>query len=180
MTQISVTFKQLYISKSPALIKFALRFVDRYAAEDIVQDAFLKLWDEKYEDLSEEDSRRLLYTFVRNLCFDHIRHLKIVENYKDKRMLDLTLKELEQYSDIEKQVVKKDLYKYVLNKVELLPERRKEVFKLTYLEEKKTTEIAEILGLSIRTVENNLYKALMFLREQLPSSLYILIIYFFI
>lgn len=178
MIQCSDNFRSLYVSKAPDLIRFAFRFVDRYSAEDIVQDAFLKLLDDKYQNLEDEDLIKLLYTFVRNLCIDHIRHEETIENYRDKRILDLTIKEIQQLNSFEKEFIKNDLYQFILSKIELLPQKRKEVFELSYLEGKRSSEIADMLGLSIRTVENNLYRALVFLREQLPSNLYALVLYF--
>jgi len=178
MNNNSEKFKKLYISRASDLIRFASRFVDRYAAEDIVQDAFLKLWDDRFQHLTEDELVKLLYTSIRNLCIDHLRHLSTVEDYKDKKSAELSLKEIHYYSNFEKDIIKNDLYEHILSKIELLPEKRKKIFELAYLEGKKSAEIAEMLDISTRTVENSIYRALVFLRENVSKNIYLLIIYF--
>lgn len=58
-----------------------------------------------------------------------------------------------------------------------LPDKCKEVFKLSYLHDMKNKEIADTLGISLRTVEAHMYKALKFLRERLSHLLLSLIIF---
>ena len=68
MPDVIEKYKRLYLENAKSLIRFACRFVDRYSAEDIVQDAFIKLYEKKFWDFPDVDLLKLLYTIVRNLC----------------------------------------------------------------------------------------------------------------
>ena len=61
--------------------------------------------------------------------------------------------------------MRKDLLELLMKKVAELPERSQEIFRLSYLKGMKAAEIAEQLGLSVRTVENQLYRSLLYLRK---------------
>lgn len=170
MPDIMEKYKRLYMENARPMIRFACRFVDRYSAEDIVQDAFIKIYDKKFWELPEVDLLKLLYTTVRNLCINQLQHQSYVADYKARKTAELLLKEANGYN-IEKEIIDKDLYRNVQKVIELLPPKRLEIFKLYYIKELDSRDIADRLGLSHRTVENNLYRALVFLREHIPADL---------
>ena len=70
--------------------------------------------------------------------------------------------------------VRKDLLDLLMKKVAELPERSQQIFRMSYLEGLKAAEIAERLDLSVRTVENQLYRSLLYLRKNC-SNLFLLI-----
>ena len=72
--------------------------------------------------------------------------------------------------------MRKDLLDLLMKKVAELPERSQEVFRMSYLEGLKAAEIAERLNLSVRTVENLLYRSLLYLRKNC-SNLFLLFFY---
>ncbi|MCD7936074.1 MAG: RNA polymerase sigma-70 factor [Tannerellaceae bacterium] len=145
-----------------------------FYAEDIVQDVFLKLWDRQIFHLPENEIKRILYVSVRNACIDYLRRITLEQEIIDKRELELKIDELNFFESSEDMFMQKDLFALLMKKVEELPERSREIFKMSYLEGMKAAEIAGQLNLSVRTVENHLYRSLLFIRKKsTPLFLYL-------
>lgn len=159
-------YRKLYLEYAPMLLRFAGKYVSSFFAEDIVQDIFLKLWDRQVFLLPENELKRILYIAVKNGCIDHLRKLRIEQEYIDNRALQLKLEELDFFESSDELFMRKDLLNLLFKKIDELPERSREIFHMSYLEGLKAAEIAEQLDLSVRTVENQLYRALIFLRKQ--------------
>lgn len=158
-------YQRLYLEYAPMLLRFARKFVSDFFAEDIVHDVFLKLWDKQVFLLPEDDIRRILYVAVRNACLDHLRRLNMEQEIIDHRAVQLKLDELDFFESSDELFMRKDLLNILMAKVKELPERSQEVFRLSYLEGLKAAEIADRLGISVRTVENLLYRSLVSLRK---------------
>lgn len=168
-------FQTIYIKYSRDLFYFACKFVSNSFAEDIVHTVFLRLWDKQAFCLSEEDLRRYLYISVRNLCIDHLRRSSVEQDALEKKRVQLKLDELDYYEDVDKSLILKDQMEQLLKKIEDLPPKTCEIFKMAYLKDMKNAEIAEQLGISVRTVENQLYRALLVLRKNCSHLLSVLI-----
>lgn len=158
-------FQNTYLKYAPSLLGFARKFVLNYQAEDIVHDVFLRFWDKKLLFLSDQELKPLLFTAVRNACIDHLRRLVLSKKVEDKRIISLKLEELDYYKAPDELYIHKNLLEVVMKKANDLPERNREIFYLSYFTGLKANEIAEKMNISIRTVENQLYKALIFLRK---------------
>lgn len=156
------------------LIRFAEKFVPSFFAEDIVHDVFLKLWDKQVFRLPENDLKRILYVSVRNACLDYLRRMNIEQEIIDHRALQLKLDELDFFEASDELFMREDLLELLMKKIAELPERSQEIFRMSYLEGLKAAEIAERLNLSVRTVENLLYRSLLHLRKSC-SNLFLLI-----
>ena len=166
------------------LMRFAEKFVSGFFAEDIVHDVFLKLWDKQVFRLPENDLKRVLYVSVRNACLDCLRRMNMEQEIIDHRALQLKLEELDFFEASDELFMRKDLLDLLMKKVAdrhglacLLhekPERSQQIFRMSYLEGLKAAEIAERLDLSVRTVENQLYRSLLYLRKNC-SNLFLLI-----
>ena len=77
-------FERLYIDYQPRLIAYALRFVgDSVEAQDLVQDCFVRLWDD-YAELEEDEAPMLLFTMMRHRCLNFLKHKRIVREYADR------------------------------------------------------------------------------------------------
>ncbi|MDR0699001.1 MAG: RNA polymerase sigma-70 factor [Tannerella sp.] len=164
-TYINCRYREVYLEYAPLLLRFAEKFVSQFYAEDIVHDVFLKLWDKQIFLLPENELKRVLYVAVKNACIDLLRRFALEQEYIDERRIQLQLDELDFFEASDELFMRKDLLHLLLQKIEELPERSREIFKMSYLEGMKTTEIAEQLNISTRTVENHLYRALIFLRK---------------
>ena len=158
-------YQHIYMEYAPMLIRFAEKFVSGFFAEDIVHDVFLKLWDKQVFRLPENDLKRILYVSVRNACLDYLRRMNIEQEVIDHRALQLKSDEL---------FMREDLLELLMKKIAELPERSQEIFRMSYIEGLKAAEIAERLNLSVRTVENLLYRSLLHLRKSC-SNLFLLI-----
>lgn len=155
------------------LCNYALTFVqDRDEAEEIVQSTFLSVW-EKRETLEIRTAvKPYLYAMVRNACLNVIKHQKIKQQHVDG---ELAYAE-RSVESVTRSVMASELETRIYQAMEKLPEQCRLIFKLSRFEELKYAEIADQLNLSIKTVENQMGKALKIMRDQLRDYLPILII----
>ena len=80
-------------------------------------------------------------------------------------------------NDVLKRIEDRELRKHIISAIDELPEKCKLVFKLSYLHNMKNKDIAETMGISLRTVEAHMYKALKFLRERLGYMNFMLVLF---
>jgi RNA polymerase sigma-70 factor (ECF subfamily) len=160
------------------LFRFAEKFVSSFFAEDIVHDVFLKLWDKQLFILPDNEIKNILYAAVRNACIDHLRHINLEQKLSDQRASQLKLDELDFFETSESLFMRKDMMEYIMKIINDLPDKKREIFRMSYIEGLKAAEIAEQLNLSIRTVENQLYRTLLILRKKLSFSFIYLFLYF--
>lgn len=158
-------YRHIYLEYAPQLLRFAEKFVSGFFAEDIVHDVFLKLWDKQVFLLPDEDLKRILYVAVRNACLDYLRRLNKEQEVIDRRAIQLKLDELDFFESSDELFMRKDMLDLLMKKVGELPERTQEVFRMSYLKGMKAAEIADQLDISVRTVENLLYRSLLYLRK---------------
>ena len=97
------------------------------------------------------------------------------------RMEEINQRRAEFYQPDNNEVIRRiedrELRKEIYNAINELPDKCKEVFKLSYLHEMKNKEIADVLGISLRTVEAHMYKALKYLRSRLDPLWIILFLF---
>ena len=103
---------------------------------------------------------------------DGLSQISVISICQDElgRMWFGTLEGLSFYDGADELFMRKDLMAHVMAKINELPEKRREIFLLSYMEGLKAAEIAERLNLSTRTVENQLYRTLLFLRKELQTA----------
>jgi len=148
----------------PRLLVYARRFVGSEAmAKDIVQDSFVKLW-EKREEYSGYAVGSLLFTIVRNKCLDELKHRLIAnefkfEEFKDRENLD-QLYNFDFCGSLSSPTLYGELVRSVRKAIDSLPERTREVFRLSRLDNMKNREIARMLGISDTAVHKHIAKAL--------------------
>ncbi len=137
---------------------------DDPAAEEIVQDFFVKIW-EKREHLNIETSiKNYLFRSIKNLCINYIQHNKTKNRYAQK-----VISETENsYSD-DDSFPEIELSKKIEESINSLPEKRKEIFRLSRQDGLKYQEIAVKLNISIKTVETQMTLALKTLRDKLKN-----------
>jgi RNA polymerase sigma-70 factor (ECF subfamily) len=169
-------FQLLFVKYYAAMCSFAFQLLkDREAAEETVQDTFVRIW-EKREKLSIDASvKHYLFRAIRNHCLNLIQHEKIRKKYADKVMEDNS-NELQ----FENFFPETDLIQRIEHCIESLPPKRQEIFRLSREQGLKYKEIAETLNISIKTVEAQMGLALKHLREELKDFSDNLITLFFI
>jgi len=130
-------------------------------AEDIVANAFYKLFHARANMRSFEHVKRWLYVIVRNESIDYLRlKTKQKESKYDLAYLETGIEE-----QAETERVRTILIQDIHREIERLPKQRKTILRLYFFEQKNTSEIAEILQLSPQTVLNHKTKALDALRK---------------
>jgi RNA polymerase sigma-70 factor (ECF subfamily) len=168
-------FELLFRENYAGLVQFAWGYVrSKAVAEELVQDVFLKVWDNR-EDLNITKSiNSYLYQSVRNRCTDWARHAEVVKKWEDESKFDQENKELN-LSSVNKDLHHRLLLKEIEKAIHELPEKRREVFLLSRYENKSYKEIAELLEITVSTVETHMSKALKTLRDKfLPFLVFII------
>lgn len=157
-------FREIYRKYVPLMRAFASKFTGRDTAEDLVQDVFMRVWVNREISPIEGLLQSYLFRAVRNRCINYLEHLKIKADYEAREIIDLQIREANFFRSPEQLLIRQEQLERVLQEIDKLPEKSREVFKMAYYEDKKAAEIAEELRLSVRTVETQIYKALKTLR----------------
>lgn len=169
MSAIDDCCKRLYLQYAASLIRYARCYVDNLSAEDVVHEAFLKFYGKKLLEYSEVELLKLLYVTVRNLCIDQLRHEACINDYKTRTTAEITLRELEDNPE-SNDPGNEALLNRISELVDTLPDKRRKIFHLYYYKGIDSKNIAEMLDLSQRTVENNVYRALLFIRKNISMA----------
>lgn len=159
------SFEILFHKYYKFLCQYAAKIInDDSAAEEIVQDFFVKIW-EKRETLNIETSvKNYLFRSVKNLCINYIQHNKTKYNYAKK-----VISEIENNFSDDDSFPETELSQKIEESINSLPEKRKEIFRLSRQEGLKYQEIAEKLNISIKTVETQMSLAIKTLRDKLKN-----------
>jgi RNA polymerase sigma-70 factor (ECF subfamily) len=167
---------RLFSHYSKPLFYYALKFVDEESAKDIVQDVFFKLWEDQTITVARS-LNGLLFTMVRNKCLQQIEKQKVRDDYRKSAGTRLKEDEILFYSTGSSSLIELELQKQLEKAVASLPEKCREVFILSRFQNKMNKEIAEELGISIKTVEKHISSALKFIRTELKDYLPLLLLF---
>lgn len=165
-------FEALFRAYYPFLCHYATRILkDASTAEEIVQELFLKQWENRQQLNINSSVKSYLFRAVKNHCLNHLRHLKVHDEY-----IKATLKEQvnEQNEDYEEQY---ELLKKIEEAIASMPEKRREIFRLNRQEGLKYHEIAERLSISVKTVETHIGLALKTLRSKFGKQISIFLLF---
>lgn len=149
------------------LIFYAGKYVNAVTAEDLVQDVFLKVWQKRTFLFLKEGIKTCLYRSVQHACLDYLKHQEVINAVTTK----LKIEEIYYNDDPQSLFAEDERLELIYKEIDKLPDKCREIFTMSYLEERKTSEIAVLLNISTRTVEVQLYKALKILRGILLSCL---------
>jgi len=165
-------FKILFDTYYLPLCTYSLKYCDCFElTEDIVQDLFIKIWDEKLYEKFEGAIAPYLFKSIKN---NTLQAIKINSKYRFEDIEDLVNKFLID-DQVDKTILEKE-QKKLLKQIEALPKKSKEVFKAIVLENLKYKEVALQLDITVNTVKTHYSRAL----KQLRNSVEIIIILFFI
>jgi RNA polymerase sigma-70 factor (family 1) len=168
------SFTSVFSKYYKDLVIFSFSFTkDRDAAEEIVQDIFLRLWENRHYLVIQTSLKSYLLKSVQNLSLDWLRHQKVKSGYTED-MLDHPLlyeNETEHY------VLHSELLEMITKSLEKIPEPYAQTFRMNRFELLNYREIASKLGVSVRTVEVRISKALSLLRKELKDFLILLLVF---
>jgi RNA polymerase sigma-70 factor, ECF subfamily len=161
--QFELLFRSSYIS----LVRYAKTLIkDHDTSEEIVQDLFFRLWNDREKLNIESSLNGYLFRSVHNKCLHYVEHKKVVERHAEE-MSSQPVTDQESPSDI---LHYKELQARIAGILEKLPERCGQIFYMSRFEGLKYTEIAEKLSISVKTVESNMGKALKEFRKKLKEQ----------
>lgn len=168
-------FEMIFRSHYQPLCRYAYTFLrDKEEAEEVVQSAFITMWDKREELQIQTSLKSYLFRMVRNACLNVIKHEKIKQQHVAHAMAVMDVS----HESVTETVAAAELELRIAAALKALPEQCRLVFQLSRFEELKYQEIADQLGISVKTVENQMGKALKIMREQLSDYLPALLVLF--
>jgi RNA polymerase sigma-70 factor (ECF subfamily) len=151
---------------------FAAGIVNEDAAEDLVQDAFVKLWERRLSFNSLNSIKAFLYLTTKNSCINSYKHQKVVGKFESRQTESLD------EPNIIYRLIEAEVLEEVQQAVQQLPQSYRKVIYLSYFEGLSNQETADYLNISINTVKTQKVRSLRILREILkhsPTALLLLI-----
>lgn len=140
---------------------------DSDLAQDVVQSVFLKLYEVRDQLPADTIVKSYLYRMVYNRCLNELRHKKIVNDYEGNSMVEFYFNDIVQTPEAEQELREKEIQRYVDEAIADLPDRCREVYELKRTTDLSNQQIADQLGISVKTVEAQYTKALARLRKSL-------------
>ncbi len=162
-----VAFERLFTYYCQPLINFACRYVKNTdIAENIVQDIFVKIWQNRTQLDPSSDIKIYLYTAVKNQSYKYFRHLDV------KRRATENLPFVQQsVKTPEDERNEKEIITAINKAIEKLPKKARIIFSMNRFDNLTYKEIAKIQNISVKTVETHMGRALKFLRDHLSHLL---------
>lgn len=169
------TFEQVFKTHFKNLHAYACSYVgDEADAEEIVQQVFFKLW-ERAENISINSSvAAYLYRAVHNESLNHLKHKKVRSDHR----LHVAYRMNQETDTASGKVQHQELEERFREALKELPEQCRTIFQMSRFEDLKYREIADRLDISVKTVENQMGKALKILRAKLVDFITLLILFF--
>lgn len=179
-----IKFQEIYLSYYPRMKRFAREYVlCEEDAENIVQDIFLELWEQRNFMSGYVNLAAYLFTSVKNRCIDFLRRKTLAFEVADKVQkeyaytMKMKFQSLEAFD--EKLFSDSDIEPLINKVINSLPEKCREIFVMNKIEGKKQKAIAEELNISIHTVESQMSIAYKKLKDALKDY-FLLFVFFFI
>lgn len=156
-----VIFHRFY----PVLCSFAAQFTkDDNIAEEIVQDLFIRLWEKKSFISIEFSLENYLLKAVKNQCINFLEQKKVQQKKIDDYLAENKTNQSDDFSFFDLDLIHK-----IEESIASLPKKRREIFLLSREEGLKYSEIADVMNISIKTVETQMGLALKTLRKKLKG-----------
>ena len=167
-------FRKLFNTYKNDVYAFSMSMLkSKELAEEIVQDVLVSIWESRNKLKIAHAIRPYLYKSVHNRCLNFIRHQKVKQDHQSHEMALVDVKIESASERLELNELK--------NRVELgmqkLPPACREVFRLSRVEQLSYKEIADFLQISIKTVENQMGKALKIMRSELADFLILVLVF---
>jgi len=178
-------FESFYLKYQPRLFVYGVGILNNEdEVMDLVQEAFISFWENREHILSDYSVIAYLYKIFHSKCLKYLRMNSVVTEFSNLSELKVQEIEISYYNhedNLLNSIYMHDLEDLYDKTIQKLPEQCREIFMLNKQEEMRSAEIASKLGLSVRTVENQIYRAIRIVREEmkeyaLPSAMVIMIL----
>lgn len=175
-------FNSLFRHYYPRVMAYVTAMVEQEIAEDIVQDVFLYVWENRSKLYVGDGFHSYLFQSAYTRCLDHFKKQQSAGKYN--LHVEETLKEygdsLREETSVMEELYSKDFYKRLYDLLDQLPAQRREVFILTYINGLKAKEVAARTQIPQRTVESHIYLTIKYLKEHMSKKdfyqLYVLLL----
>ncbi|SFD15545.1 RNA polymerase sigma-70 factor, ECF subfamily [Chitinophaga sp. CF118] len=162
-----VAFRIIFNEQLRPLCYFAHKLIgQKEEAEDIVSTAFASLWERRQQFSAFSAVKSFLYIAVRNSCYDLLKHRNVVNKSEDNLQYTGNTPDIA----VDARILQTELLQIILGELNNLPERSRQILEWSFLEEKKTSEIAALLSLSEAHVRMEKSRALSQLRKLLNDK----------
>jgi RNA polymerase sigma-70 factor (ECF subfamily) len=156
-------FQQLFAKYSQPLYRFSLSYLKSTdAAEDVVQEVFMKIWRKRKEIDTGKSFQSYLFTIALNVIRKQFNKLSVSNQLKHDLLIS--------FAENKETFDEKDDFQEMVDKLETLirkmPERRRKIFRLKKFEGKSQKEIAEEFDITTKTVEYHITEAMKFLKQE--------------
>lgn len=176
-------FNSLFRHYYPRVMAYVTAMVEQEIAEDIVQDVFLYVWENRSKLYVGDGFHSYLFQSAYTRCLDYFKKQQSAEKYH----LHVENTYLKEYGDLLREetsamgeLYSKDFYKRLYDLLDQLPAQRREVFILTYIDGLKAKEVSARTHIPQRTVESHIYLTIRYLKERMSKKdfylLYILLL----
>lgn len=171
----AAAFEQVFKNHFKNLHGYAYTILkDEIAAEEMVQNVFCKIWEKKDLLNAETSIKAYLYRAVHNESLNYLKHQKVKAAYQMYAVQHMDTNE----SNASRKLMLWELEHKLYNALNELPQQCRTIFQMSRFQDMKYQEIANELNLSVKTVENQMGKALKILRTKLVDFLPILLLLF--
>ena len=173
-------FELLYHSFYPGMCQYASQLVgDRYVAEELVQDVFVKIWDKRKDIFSKDGSiKKYLFRLVHNQCLDVLRKYRTGKESFVRLFPSETWAKISENYGFDEFLIERleaeDTAAKIQQIIDQLPDQCRKIFIKSRFENKSNEEIAAEMNLSENTVKTQIYRALLKIKEHF----YIFLIFF--
>jgi RNA polymerase sigma-70 factor (ECF subfamily) len=171
----TANFELLYKGLQPRLYAYCRKFIDDpETAKDLVQDAFVKLWEDEHFSTIHTSVAAYMHKTVHNQCLLYLRDRQIrqcFESYAAFKLKEAELNFLSPENGTYSSIFLRDIEDIVEKCIEKLPPQSQRIFKMSRMDNLPYNEIAAQLGISVRTVENLMYRTLCILKTALHDYL---------
>ncbi|WP_346861656.1 RNA polymerase sigma-70 factor [uncultured Draconibacterium sp.] len=170
-------YQALFERYAPKIYHFALSYLKSTAdSEELVQDVFLKVWEKREILDATQNIKAFVFKIAINTIYDFIRRKNIENAFQEFSKANYAADSNNTWDTL----IFEEMQTTINSLVAQMPEQRKKIFKLSKNKGLSNDEIAQELNLSKRTVENQLYRALLFLKEHLRNESAIALLFFFL
>ncbi len=162
-------YEELFTNYYPILMRFAEGYVFRKdVCEDIVQDFFVWLWENRATLNMEVSLQSYFYQSIKNKCLDYLKHLRVKDKYRVLFIQASVNAEMDSEEENED-----DLYRKMDDIINQMPTQMAEIIKAKYFKSLKTEEIASNYNISVNTVKTQLARGRKKIKDLISCFLYL-------
>jgi RNA polymerase sigma-70 factor (ECF subfamily) len=162
-------FEQLFATHYEALCGFVQSCLrSRESVEDLVQEIFVRIWEQRERWQPGGTIRQYLFTAARHQAISHLRHAAVLRRFEERAARDPVIPaSIHPVREPDEPLHAAELTAAFEEAVRALPERRRQVLLLRWQHQMSHAEIAQILGISVKGVETQIGRAFKLIRERL-------------